>query len=164
MLTREEAAQIHALRTQGCAMSVIARRLGCDRKTVHAYLTGRRIPGLPRRRPDPFLPFLEHCRRRLEQDPHLPAAVLFRETTAAGYQGGYSTFTRALRRHSLRPHDTERTDRVAAGKVGPVTGGSGRLPVSRPRTRVGAAPNSARRSPASPHGHAAQARHPAAEE
>ncbi|MGW3955064.1 hypothetical protein ACWEKM_29950 [Streptomyces sp. NPDC004752] len=49
------------------------------------------------------MPFLNYCRQRLADDPHLWAA-LFDEIIELGYQGGYSTFTRALRRHDVRPH------------------------------------------------------------
>ncbi|GAA0571075.1 hypothetical protein GCM10010390_87850 [Streptomyces mordarskii] len=47
--------------------------------------------------------FLPYCRQRLADDPHLWASTLFDEVTALGYQGAYSTFTRALRRYQVRP-------------------------------------------------------------
>ncbi len=45
MLTWEDDVDIHALHRQGWTISAIARHTGRDRKTVRAYLTGRRTPG-----------------------------------------------------------------------------------------------------------------------
>ncbi len=94
----------HALRRQGWSISAIARHLGRDRKTIRAYLNGERVPEQRRRAPDPLAPFVDYCRQRLTDDPHLWASTLLDEITELGYQGAYSTFTRALRRHQLRPH------------------------------------------------------------
>ncbi|MGW3956855.1 Mu transposase domain-containing protein [Streptomyces sp. NPDC004752] len=94
----------HALRRQGWTISAIARHLGRDRQTIRDYLDGKRTPGQRRQAPDAFEPFLDYCRQRLADDPHLWATTLFDEVTGLGYQGGYSTFTRALRRHGVRPH------------------------------------------------------------
>ena len=49
MLTQGESVEAHALRERGWSVSAIARHLGRDRKTVRAYLSGKREPG--RRRP-----------------------------------------------------------------------------------------------------------------
>jgi transposase len=93
------------LRQQGWSISAIARHLGRDRKTVRAYLNGQRAPGQRvRSQPDQFAPFLDYCRLRLADDPHLWATTLYDEITELGYRGGYSSFTRALRTHRLRPH------------------------------------------------------------
>jgi transposase len=105
MLSLEEDVEAHALRAQGWSVSAIARHLGRDRKTIRRYLAGEVVPG--RRRPaaaDPFEPFAAYCRARLAGDPHLWASTLLDEVTELGYGGGYSTFTRALRRFELRPH------------------------------------------------------------
>jgi hypothetical protein len=48
--------------------------------------------------------FVEYCRLRLADDPHLWAVTLHDEVRELGYPGGYSTFTRALRTLRLRPH------------------------------------------------------------
>ncbi|MFI5664082.1 Mu transposase domain-containing protein [Streptomyces sp. NPDC051684] len=104
MLTREEDVDAHALRRQGWSISAIARHLGRDRKTIRAYLNGEQEPGRRRQSPDAFAPFLEYCRQRLADDPHLWASTLFDEVNGLGYQGGYSTFTRSLRRYQVRPH------------------------------------------------------------
>ncbi|MFJ9933891.1 Mu transposase domain-containing protein [Streptomyces virginiae] len=94
----------HALRRQGWTISAIARHLGRDRKTIRAYLNGERTPGQRREGPDAFVPFLPYCRQRLADDPHLWASTLFDEVSELGYEGAYSTFTRALRRYQVRPH------------------------------------------------------------
>lgn len=105
MLSLEEDVEAHALREQGWSVSAIARHLGRDRKTIRRYLSGEREPGKRKPAgPEPFAPFVEYCRVRLADDPHLWASTLFDEVVELGYRGGYSTFTRALRRHQLRPH------------------------------------------------------------
>jgi transposase len=104
MLSWEEDVDAHALRRQGWSISAIARHLGHDRKTIRAYLNGERVSGYRRQSPDAFMPFLEYCRQRLSDDPHLWASTLFEEVVELGYAGGYSTFTRALRRYQARPH------------------------------------------------------------
>jgi len=97
--------EIHALRAQGWTISAIARHVGADRKTVRAYVTGVRVPGVrSRSTPDELAPFVEYCRLRLADDPHLWAVTLLEEIAELGYPGGYSTFTRALRELRLRPH------------------------------------------------------------
>ena len=104
MLTQGESVEAHALRERGWSVSAIARHLGRDRKTVRAYLTGKREPG--RRKPagpDRFEPFERYCRIRFGDDPHLWATTLFEEVAELGYDGSYPSFTRALRRRGLRP-------------------------------------------------------------
>ncbi|MFE7547994.1 terminase gpP N-terminus-related DNA-binding protein [Streptomyces gardneri] len=104
MLTREEDVDAHALRRQGWTISAIARHLGRNRKTIRAYLNGDQVAGQRRQSPDAFVPFLRYYRQRLADDPHLWASTLFDEVRDLGYEGGYSTFTRALRRYQVRPH------------------------------------------------------------
>lgn len=104
MLTWEEDLDAHALRRQGWTISAIAQHLGRDRKTIRAYLNGERVPQQRRQAPDAFVPFLDYCRQRLADDPHLWASTLFDEIVQLGYAGAYSTFTRALRRFDVRPH------------------------------------------------------------
>jgi transposase len=105
LLSWEADVEIYALRAQGWTISAIARHVGADRKTVRAYLSGQRTPGVRlRSSPDGFEPFVEYCRLRLADDPHLWAVTLHDEVVDLGYPGGYSTFTRALRERALRPH------------------------------------------------------------
>ncbi|MER7810226.1 hypothetical protein ABTX64_22940, partial [Streptomyces sp900116325] len=81
-----------------------ARHLDRDRETIRAYLNDERVPGQRRQPPDEFVPFLDYCRQRLADDPHLWSTTLLDELKELGYQGGYSTFARGLRRYQVRPH------------------------------------------------------------
>ena len=105
MLSREADVEAHALREQGWTISAIARHLGHDRKTVRAYLSGARVPEVRvRREPTLAEPFLEYCRLRLGEDPHLWASTLFDELVDLGFGGSYPSLTAAIRAHRLRPH------------------------------------------------------------
>ncbi|WP_051450407.1 hypothetical protein [Actinospica robiniae] len=104
MLTPEEVATAKQMQARGWKISVIARHLHHDRRTVRDYLTGQRLPGVRHAGPDPLDPFAGYCQRRFADDPHLQASTLFEELVELGYPGAYSTFTRALRRQDLRPH------------------------------------------------------------
>ena len=104
VLTREEDVDAHALRRQGWSISAIARHLGRDRKTIRSYLNGERVPEHRAQLADAFVPFMDYCRQRLADETHLWASALFDEVCELGYRGAYSTFTRALRRHQVRPH------------------------------------------------------------
>ena len=103
MLTREEYFDACALQSQGWSISAIASHLGRDRKTVRSYLTGERLVGVRNTTQDDFLMFSQYCRQRLLDDPHMKAVALFDEVAELGYPGGYSTFTRALRKYDSRP-------------------------------------------------------------
>jgi transposase len=108
MLTQGESVEAHALRERGWSVSAIARHLGRDRKTVRAYLSGKREPGQRRPAgPDRFERFGPYCKIRFGDDPHLWATALFGEVAELGYEGSYPSFTRALRRHGLRPRCDE---------------------------------------------------------
>jgi hypothetical protein len=49
-------------------------------------------------------PFLEYCRLRLAEDPHLWASMLSDELVEHGFTGSYPSLTAAIRAHRLRPH------------------------------------------------------------
>lgn len=105
MLSWEEDVEAHALRRRGWSISAIARHLGRDRKTIRAYMNGEREPGRRQRRePDLIAPFVEYCRIRLGEDPHLWASTLFDELQELGFAGSYATLTVAVRRLQLRPY------------------------------------------------------------
>ncbi len=104
MLTQEEDVEAHSLRRRGWTISAIARHLGCDRKTVRAYLAGDRRPG--KRQPagdDAFALFVDYVRIRLRDDPHVWGTTLYDEVHGLGYERSYQRFTAELRARDLRP-------------------------------------------------------------
>jgi transposase len=104
MLTREDDVDACALHRQGWTISAIARHLGHDRKTIRAYVTGRRTAGARARAAgDSFGPFVDYAAARLGEDPHLWASTLFDELLGPGFTGSYPTLTRQLRGRRLRP-------------------------------------------------------------
>ncbi|MGH3524862.1 MAG: Mu transposase domain-containing protein, partial [Mycobacterium sp.] len=104
MLTWENCVEAQALRIKGWSITAIAAHLGHDRKTIRAYLNGEREPGeRSPARPEAMAEFLDYCRQRLVDDPHLWLTTLFDEVVALGFGGSYPAFTAALRRHELRP-------------------------------------------------------------
>lgn len=105
MLSLEGDVEAHALREQGWSISAIARHLGVNRRTVRAYLSGERTPG-QRQRSEPLVidPFVEYCRIRLADDPHLWASTLFDELVELGFTGSYPSLTLSIRNLGLRPH------------------------------------------------------------
>jgi transposase len=104
MLTEEEFVDVTALHRRGWTISAIARHLGRDRKTIRAYVEGRRQPGVRRRAvPDVFAPFEPYVRERLAEDPHLWGTALYDEVVKLGFERSYVTFVRELRRRGLRP-------------------------------------------------------------
>ena len=104
MITQGEGVEIHALRKQGWSISAIARHVGVDRKTVRAHLAGEREAGVRRSSAvDPFDAVEAYVRRRLGDDPHVRATVLFGEVAALGYPASYPTFVRRIRDRGLRP-------------------------------------------------------------
>ena len=117
MLTQEDDVDAHALRKRGWTISAIARHLGHDRKTIRAYLNGERSAGVRASTgEDRFGPFVDYCRERLIEDPHLWAMTLFDEIVVLGFVQSYPTFTRQIRIRSLRPH----CERCHAAKGRPV--------------------------------------------
>ena len=105
MLTQEDDVDAHALRRRGWTISAIARHLGHDRKTIRAYLNDERAAGVRAAAgEDRFVPFVDYCRARLAEDPHVWAEVLLDELRPLGFDQSYATLTRQLRMRGLRPH------------------------------------------------------------
>lgn len=105
MLTQEDDVDAHALRKRGWSISAIARHLGHDRKTIRAYLNGGRVAGVRASAgEDRFAPFVDYCRARLVEDPHVWAEVLLDELRPLGFDQSYATLTRQMRQRGLRPH------------------------------------------------------------
>jgi transposase len=100
-----EDVEAFALSKRGWSISAIARHLGRDRKTVRAYLSGQRAPGVRQpANPDPLVPFTPYVAARFVDDPHLWASALFDEVVPLGYDRSYPSFVRQLRLAGLRPH------------------------------------------------------------
>lgn len=105
MLTQGEDVEAHALRERGWSISAIARHLGRDRKTVRAYLSGERQPGVRRSSaPDALGPYVDYLELRFADDPHVWASALHDEVLSLGYAQSYPSFVRQLRARRLRPH------------------------------------------------------------
>ena len=78
-------------------------RLGSYRAT--GEVCGERAAGV--RAPaveDRFGAFVDYCRARLVEDPHLWVEVLLDELRPLGFDQSYATLTRQLRMRGLRPH------------------------------------------------------------
>lgn len=104
MLTQGEDVEVHALRKRGWSYVAIGRHIGCDWRTVKAYLEGRE-PGVRRRgEPDPLERFVPYLKARFADDPHVWASALFDEVGDLGYVLSYPSFVRQVRAAGLRPH------------------------------------------------------------
>ncbi|CAN5278855.1 hypothetical protein BH18ACT4_BH18ACT4_08980 [soil metagenome] len=104
MLTQGEDVEVQALRKRGWSYIAIARHIGCDWRTVKAYVEGRE-PGARRRsEPDPVERFAPYLRARFAEDPHVWGSALFDEVTELGYSLSYPSFVRQVRDAGLRPH------------------------------------------------------------
>ena len=104
MLTQGEDVEVHALRKRGWSYVAIGRHIGCDWRTVKAYVEGRQ-PGVRRRSgPDPLERFVPYLKARFVDDPHVWASALFDEVTELGYSLSYPSFVRQVRDAGLRPH------------------------------------------------------------
>ncbi len=104
MLTQGDDVEIHALRKRGWSYAAIGRHIGCDWRTVKAYLEGRE-PGVRRRsEPDALERYLPYLKARFADDPHVWATALFDEVLELGYEQSYPSFSRQLRTAGLRPH------------------------------------------------------------
>ncbi|UUP20090.1 hypothetical protein NTH_04605 (plasmid) [Nitratireductor thuwali] len=91
---------IHDLKKQGLSITAIARKVGCDRKTVRKYLElGLEAPSYGPRAPRARViePFEVYLRERALAFPDLTGARLLREIREMGYEGGYTAVTDFLR-------------------------------------------------------------------
>ena len=96
----EEWFMIRELARQGLSITEIARRVGCDRKTVRKHLADPAPPRYSARPPkpsklDPFKPYLD---QRLERGV-FNCEVLYRELCERGYDG-----KQTILRDYVRPH------------------------------------------------------------
>ena len=105
MLTAEEQMEISVLKKHGESIRAIAAATGKSRNTVRRYLRGGAEAAKrkkPPNRPQQLHPFKEYIVGRLKAaaPDSIPAAVLFREVKARGYEGGETrvkVFVRGLR-------------------------------------------------------------------
>lgn len=109
MIRVGELVMILDLHRQGLSPTVIARRLGIDRKTVRKYIARgleppsyRKVP----RRPRGTDAFMAYLRERLAAYPALTAVRLLRELRERGFVGGYSAVKRAVQ--EIRPDQPQR--------------------------------------------------------
>lgn len=88
MINVEEWFMIRELARQGLSITDIARRVGCDRKTVRKHLSRPDQPGYTARPPQPSKldPFKSYLEQRLETGV-FNCEVLYRELCARGYHG-----------------------------------------------------------------------------
>jgi transposase len=99
-----ELVMILDLHRQGLTVSVIARQLELDRKTVRKYIErGLEPPAYGPRRPRSrrLEPFEAYLRQRVAAYPGLNGSRLLREIRDRGYNGGYTAVTDFLR--EVRP-------------------------------------------------------------
>lgn len=112
---------IHDLKKQGLSLTAIARKVGCDRKTVRKYLErGLEGPAYGPRQPRDRLvdPYETYLRERVLTFPDLSGARLLREirdlVTRAVTRRSPISFGRSVRRHGRsssagsRPHRVDR--------------------------------------------------------
>ena len=105
MLSVGEDVEADALFKRGWTVSAIARHLERDRKTVRAYLSGERTPGVRRPAcPDALADCRDYIAARFADDAHLWASALYDEVVPLGYRGSYVSFARQIRLAGLRPH------------------------------------------------------------
>jgi DNA replication protein DnaC len=105
MLSVGEDVEADALFKRGWTVSAIARHLERDRKTVRAYLSGERTPGVRRPAcPDALADYRDYIAARFADDAHLWATALYDEVVPLGYSGSYVSFARQIRLAGLRPH------------------------------------------------------------
>lgn len=103
MLTQEDDVEIQALASRGWSISAIARHTGRDRKTIRSYLAGDGGAQQQEERTSCLDPFRPYIGARFEDDPHLLLSVLHRELAAEGFDRGYSSLVKEVRRLELRP-------------------------------------------------------------
>jgi transposase len=124
VVTLGEIVLIHDLMRQGLSVSVIARKLGLDRKTVRRHLARGMEPPVygPREpRPRQIAPYEAYLRERIATWSELTGKRLLREIRELGYGGCYSVLTDFLREaRPPRPKPFERRFETAPGRQGQV--------------------------------------------
>lgn len=104
MLSKEEFIMIQHYLREGLPKTVIARKLGISRMTVHRHAeASKTLPVFTARTSKPSLidPFKDYIRSRLSSYPELSAVRLLSEINSLGYKGKYTTLKNFIR--SIRP-------------------------------------------------------------
>ena len=104
MLSKEEFIMVQHYLREGLPKTVIARKLGISRMTVHRHAeASKTLPAFTVRKPKPLLldPFNDYIQSRLSSYPELSAVRLLSEINALGYKGKYTTLKNFIR--SIRP-------------------------------------------------------------
>ncbi|OOY02649.1 IS21 family transposase [Thioclava sp. F28-4] len=104
MIGLREIVLIQNLKNQGLSITAIARKVGCDRKTVRKYLElGLEAPVYGPRQPRARViePYECYLQERVRAFPDLSGARLLREIRELGYEGAYTAVTDFLR--EVRP-------------------------------------------------------------
>jgi transposase len=100
MRTLEEQLDIGFYQRQGLSLRQIARKLGCDPRTVKRYSEHPDLIGKPRQsapRPSKVDPFRLQIAQYLDDDPEFRASTIYDRLCRQGYTGGYEIVKRAVR-------------------------------------------------------------------
>lgn len=100
MLSKEEFIMVQHYLREGLPKTVIARKLGISRMTVHRHAEeSKTLPVFAVRKPKLLLldPFKGYIQSRLSSYPELSAVRVFSEISALGYKGKYTTLKNFIR-------------------------------------------------------------------
>jgi transposase len=100
MKTLEDQMNLHHYQRQGLSQRAIARKVGCDRRTVKRYLDQPERINQPRQqtpRPTKLDPYRERLNDYLDEDEHYRATWLYDQLVKQGYTGGYEAVKTAAR-------------------------------------------------------------------
>jgi transposase len=100
MTNLETQMSIHHYRRQGLSYRAIARKTGCDRRTVKKYVEHPERPNQPRQtapRPSKLDPYRVQIAAYLAEDPQYRATWIYDRLVAQGYTGGYEIVKVAVR-------------------------------------------------------------------
>jgi transposase len=105
MLSKEEFIMLHHYLREGLPKTVIARKLGVSRMTIHRHALSddKAFPAYETQKAKPSIldPFKDYLKSRLSSYPELSVVRLMEEITAMGYKGKYTRVKDYVR--SIRP-------------------------------------------------------------
>ena len=100
MKTLEEQMDIQHYQRQGLSYRAIARKVGCDRRTVKTYVDHPERMNQPRQaapRPTKLDAYREQLAAYLDEDPHYRASWIYDQLVKQGYTGAYEAVKVAAR-------------------------------------------------------------------